>query len=106
MPSGVYPRKKAPSAQRRRHHLDRRAQQLLATGEGDADELMSQRAVAEWLGVSGQWLSVGRHRGFGPPFVRLTPRMVRYRRGDVRAWLESRRYSSTAEYKKRPAHAA
>lgn len=80
------------------HHLDRRADDIAARGQGDADDLMSTIQVAAWLGVSPQFLEIGRSRGYGPRFVRLTPRRTRYRREDVIAWLRSRTHASTAEY--------
>jgi hypothetical protein len=51
-----------------RHHLDRRAAGLADEGHGDPDNLLSTPALAEWLGVSTQWLEVGRSKGYGPPF--------------------------------------
>jgi hypothetical protein len=82
----------------RRHHLDRRADELVEDGDGPADDLLKTRFVADWLGVSPQWLEIGRGKNYGPPFVRLSPRRVRYRREDVLNWLKSRTYRSTAAY--------
>ena len=65
---------------------------------GDADQLLTTSDLAELLGVSCQWVEIGRHRGYGPPFVRLAPRVVRYRRGDLRVWFEQRQHQHTAEY--------
>jgi hypothetical protein len=81
----------------RKHHLDRRAASL-ATVSGPDDELLTTRKLAEWLCVSIQWLEIGRHKGYGPPYIRLGPRDIRYRRGDARAWLAARVHASTAEY--------
>lgn len=83
-----------------RHHLDRRALELLEDGAGDADDLLSTSEVAEWLGVSTQWLEIGRSAGYGPPFLRLSAKRIRYQRGAVRKWLSERAYQSTAEYNK------
>jgi hypothetical protein len=48
-----------------KHRLDRRAAALIeAGGEGDDDDLLSTRAVAHWLGVSTQWIEIGRSRGY------------------------------------------
>ena len=71
------------------HHLDRRAGEL-AVVAGDDDDLLNTKELADWLGVSEQWLEIGRHRGYGPPWMRLGPRMVRYARGAVRKWLRKR----------------
>lgn len=80
------------------HHLDKRAPRMLADAEGDGDDLLSTRETAQWLGVSEQWLELGRSKNYGPRYTRLSPRMIRYRRKDVWAWLKSRTHKSTAEY--------
>jgi hypothetical protein len=72
------------------HHLDKAAWDLIEAGRGDPDDLLTTPAVAEWLQVSTQWLEVGRVRGYGPPFIRLSPSRVRYRRGGVVSWLTER----------------
>lgn len=82
----------------KQHHLDRRAHDLAAHGAGDGHDLLSTIEVAIWLGVSPQFLEIGRHRGYGPRFVRLSPRRTRYLRSDVIEWLRSRSHASTAEY--------
>jgi predicted DNA-binding transcriptional regulator AlpA len=83
-----------------RHHLDRRAKDLIeaAAGEGPPDDLLTTAGVSAWLGISVQWLDIGRCRGYGPAFVRLSPRRIRYRRADVIAWLSERTHRSTAGY--------
>ena len=81
-----------------KHHLDRRAHVIAEQIGGGDDDLLSTRALAGLLGVSVQFLEIGRHRGYGPRFIRVGPAMIRYRRGDVRAWLEERTHASTAEY--------
>jgi len=72
-----------------RHHLDRRVGQLLATTP-KTKTLLSTRQVADWLGVSDQWLEVGRVKGYGPPFERLGPRLIKYERSAVIKWLKQR----------------
>ncbi len=62
------------------------------------DQLVCTKRMAKLLGVSTQWLEIGRVHGYGPPFIKLTPRMVRYRIGDVKKWLADRVYHSTSEY--------
>jgi hypothetical protein len=81
------------------HHLDRRALALIeAANLGTDDELMTTAQVAVWFGVSEEWLEIGRTKGWGPPFLRLSPRRVRYRRGTTKEWLRERAYRSTAGY--------
>ena len=89
---------KAKVDESRKHHLDRRADKLIAAGAGDPNELLATKQVAAWLDVSEQWLEIGRHKGYGPPYIRLTPRMIRYKRGGVLKYLEKRTHRSTAEY--------
>ncbi len=74
------------------HHLDKRADALLAAdvAQGDNDDLLTTAEVAEWLDVSQNWLEVGRSRGWGPPFIKIHARCVRYRRGDAKNWLRQR----------------
>lgn len=86
----------------RTHHLDRRVQQIVSALEarGAQDDLLSTRDLATWLGVSVQWLEIGRHRGYGPQFIRVTGRIIRYKRSDVLAWLDERAHRCTAEYGK------
>jgi hypothetical protein len=87
----------------RKFHLDKRAPDLIAAGAGDPNELLTTKDVAAWLRNSVQWLEIQRTKkdGYGPPFVKLAPRMVRYRRGDVLKWLDGRVHASTAEYQGR-----
>lgn len=82
-----------------RHHLDRRGDQIAQQIAGDEDELLSTSDVSELLGVSTQFLEIGRHKGYGPPFVRLSARCVRYRRADLRGWLQARQHQAVSEYR-------
>jgi hypothetical protein len=85
----------------RGHHLDRRADQLAEQyANSNADELLTTAAIADWLRVSRQFLEIGRVQRYGPPFIRVGPRVILYRRGDVIAWLRERTYRSTGEYDK------
>jgi predicted DNA-binding transcriptional regulator AlpA len=86
-------------------HIDKRAARLLddPISDGPDDELLTTEEVADWLKVSRQSLEIARSRGTGPRFVTISPRRIRYRRGDVKAWLKSRSHLSTAEYAKRAA---
>jgi predicted DNA-binding transcriptional regulator AlpA len=92
----------------RHHHLDRRAADLAQEGAaaGDENELLTTTEVSEWLQISPQWLEIGRSKSYGPKFVRLSPRRVRYRRADVLAFLIERTHKATAEYSRRPSAGA
>jgi hypothetical protein len=67
-----------------RHHLDRRAAKLVADHAADpkanSPDMPNTRQVAEWLGMSNQWLETGRIKGYGPPYVRFSERNIRYSR--------------------------
>lgn len=53
------------------------------------DELLDTAAAAVVLGgVSHQWLALARCSGYGPRYVKVTKRLVRYRMGDLRAYLK------------------
>lgn len=94
------PKSKRNPATRQRHHLDRRAEEIAKSpvADGPPDQLLSTREVADWLGVSIQFMEIGRHKGYGPRFVRLGPRKIVYRRADVLHWLGTRTHASTQEY--------
>jgi hypothetical protein len=78
-------------------HLDKRVDQIIAQNSGRPDELLSDQSLARWLGVSNQWPHQARIGGYGPPYLVIGPRRIRYRRDQVNAWLSSRQVRSTAE---------
>lgn len=61
----------------------------------DPDALLYPAEAAHLMALSERTLEGLRVRGGGPPFCRLT-RSVRYRRGDIVAWISARRVSSTS----------
>jgi predicted DNA-binding transcriptional regulator AlpA len=83
-----------------RHYLDKRALAIIDQAEGADDVLLSTPEVAAWLGLSKAWLEIGRskNKGYGPRYIRLSPRRVKYRVGDVKAWLRERAHQRTTEY--------
>jgi hypothetical protein len=87
-----------------RHHLDKRADELAISvaSNGQPDDLLRSGTAAKELGVSEQFLTIGRSRGYGPPFLRLSKSVVRYRRSDLVEWLNQRLYHCTSEYADRP----
>jgi predicted DNA-binding transcriptional regulator AlpA len=82
------------------HHLDKRAADIAedVAATGDDDELVSTTALAELTDTSTSFWEIMRTKGEGPPYVRLSPRRIRYRRADVIAWLRHRTYDATARY--------
>lgn len=82
-----------------KHHLDKRIPEIIMRApKGGPDDLLCTKAVAEWLGVSTQLLEIGRSKGYGPAFVRISPRRIRYRREDVLAFLRQRTHTQTSQY--------
>jgi hypothetical protein len=75
-----------------KHHLDSKAREILDRLADDLedDSLMDTRETASWLGVSRQFLELGRMQGYGPPATVLAPKVVRYRRNTVLRWLIER----------------
>ena len=61
------------------------------THELNGEELIRTAEVALLLGVEPRTLAAWRQRGVGPVPLRLTSRIVRYRRADVLAWAAQRR---------------
>jgi hypothetical protein len=89
--------KKKPGQRPGSMHIDKRVDQVLddPVGEGSDTVMLTTRAVAMWLGVSEAWLEIHRLKHDGPPYHQYSNRMVAYRRGDVRKWLDSRRRFTT-----------
>ena len=60
------------------------------------ERLRRESEVAEFLGVSARTLQGWRWRGGGPPFHRIGS-AIRYDLGEVRAWLDAQRRTSTSD---------
>lgn len=55
------------------------------------EPLLTTAQVAEWLNTTQEALRVMRHRGDGPPYLRLGHKptsRVRYKKEDVEAWMQ------------------
>jgi predicted DNA-binding transcriptional regulator AlpA len=53
-------------------------------------EILTERDVSDWLGLSEPTLFRHRRDATGPIFIRLSARRVAYRRRAVEAWLGNR----------------
>lgn len=53
-------------------------------------ELLTEREVSADYNISVPWLRRARVDRRGPAFLRVGERMIRYRRADIEAFLESR----------------
>jgi predicted DNA-binding transcriptional regulator AlpA len=51
-------------------------------------ELLSEREVSNWLGISEPTLFRHRRNGTGPRFIRLSARRIAYRRSAIEEWLK------------------
>ncbi|MBI4968988.1 MAG: helix-turn-helix domain-containing protein [Rhodospirillales bacterium] len=60
------------------------------------ETLLTENEVAYLTRQSPRTLQALRLRGGGPVYLKLG-RLIRYRSGDVRAWLESQRRTSTSD---------
>jgi predicted DNA-binding transcriptional regulator AlpA len=54
----------------------------------EGDDLITEEQVAKLLTVSVSTVKRLRVSGEGPRFIRISPRVVRYRRRDVLDWME------------------
>lgn len=59
--------------------------------------LIDEKAAARELGVIDRTMQNYRQRGGGPKFIRLSSRCIRYRRIDLREWVEARLRHSTSD---------
>src|SRR5437867_94061 len=82
--------------------IDRRARRL-AEVTFHPDQMLTTQQLAAWLEVSVQFVEIARTKGagFGPPYKRLSDKVVRYRCGDVIEWLKSRTFACTSEYEEK-----
>ena len=64
---------------------------------GNDDRLIDEMELAKRLSVSVGWASRARIRGGGPPFVKMNG-AVRYRLGDVRAWIKENTHKTVGEW--------
>ena len=63
----------------------------------NADALLFTVEAAFLLGLSPRTLESFRLRGGGPPFISVTRKAIRYRRGDLNSWIAARRRTSTSD---------
>ena len=83
----------------KKFHLDKRAHRLLEHGGGADDELLTTKQLADWFEVSVPWLDNGRSQGYGPEFVIMGGKIIRYTRAACRKYLKQRTFARVADYK-------
>ena len=62
-----------------------------------AEKLLTTRQAAKFLGLKPSCLENWRWKGYGPPYVQVTRRAIRYRREDLDAFVQERRRFSTSD---------
>ncbi len=62
----------------------------------DRTSYLTTTEAANYLRMSKQFLEIARHRGDGPPFIKLS-RAVRYHRPSLDQWMLERQRNHTAE---------
>jgi predicted DNA-binding transcriptional regulator AlpA len=62
--------------------------------DGNNREILNEREVADWLGLSEPTLFRHRRDGTGPKFIQLSTRRVAYRRSAIEEWLKERERQS------------
>jgi predicted DNA-binding transcriptional regulator AlpA len=56
----------------------------------DYPHSLTSKQAARYLGCSDASLRLWRSKGQGPPAFRAGEKLIRYRRGDLDAWIEAR----------------
>jgi predicted DNA-binding transcriptional regulator AlpA len=59
------------------------------------DRLIGEKEAASYLCYSVRALQNWRVRGGGPLFIKVSGRSVRYTRGDLQEWINSKRVANT-----------
>ena len=62
------------------------------------DALLDTKEAAAYLRLAPITLAKLRNTGFGPLYLRLTPRAIRYRMRDLQQWALEQQHTHTAEY--------
>jgi predicted DNA-binding transcriptional regulator AlpA len=81
-------------------HIDRRAHELAAAAVIAAypdDMLLTYAEVGAWLGVHEKSVVRWTRAGIGPRVTRAGLHSIRFRKGDVKAWLRERTDVALAE---------
>lgn len=58
--------------------------------DNTGDELITPKQLAQFLSVSQKTLERHRVAGDGVPFVRISPKVIRYRRADIQEFIRGR----------------
>ena len=61
------------------------------------ERLIGEQGAAAFLGLTVRTLQGWRYKGGGPIYCRVSARCIRYRRSDLRAFVEGRLRTSTSD---------
>jgi predicted DNA-binding transcriptional regulator AlpA len=61
------------------------------------DQLLNEKQVAAWIGISLPSLQRMRSDGSGPPFVQLSQRRIGYKKSSIEDWLQARTITRVGE---------
>jgi hypothetical protein len=59
--------------------------------------LINEDMAADFVGVTARTMQKHRQAGTGPPFIQLSLRCIRYRRLDLKAWIDAHVRRSTSD---------
>ncbi len=62
------------------------------------NQLLSRDEVEQEFRLTRRWLELAALNGEGPPFVRVSSRMVRYQRATLENWIADRTRTSTSDH--------
>lgn len=62
------------------------------------DAPIDEAEAANFLKLSTRTLQAYRYAGGGPVFIRISARCIRYRRADLKKWIDLRIHQNTSEY--------
>lgn len=68
-----------------------------STDDHRGDYLLSRDDIQTQYGLTRRWLELAALRGDGPPYLRISRRLVRYRRADFERWLADCQRTNTAD---------
>lgn len=65
------------------------------------DDLVDEKYLADYLGITERALQAWRYRGKGPKYIKISARMLRYRIKDINDFLEKKAKQTKLKEKKR-----
>ena len=68
-----------------------------STDDHRGDYLLSRDDIQTQYGLTRRWLELAALRGDGPPYLRISRRLVRYRWADFERWLANCQRTNTAD---------